>query len=659
MANSIDELPKERQNVAKALRKKLDEQIQVLSRENTFRIPDRHSSSSLAEELAIAIEHAMFLNYAAETKNFSGAYKGQFIAIQSNVVKNVSLLHRLLDGTLSADELAKMSTDDMASEELQEQIQKMKAETDKQSILVQEEATGPRVRRTHKGDEFVEDQNSLATEHTSTMPVPSRSDSTSNVQSPTIPQGASRGSPMQIDTAPSGNADSTARRSSSNFNLGNVWSSVQSPVGASARALKDSHKRASIGAHRALSNVVNKQEHDEDIDRLLKDEADDDVLSPEEEAAIGSTLWRGLVDMPSAGGTIAKFQASAHHVAGNDLFLRPISLPNIFPPSLTLLGRIAADKADEYLLSLAMAHNTDVTICRIVPDADSPNAQSEFDKLHHYFLSRQRWGVVSEADRPENISDCYLIPLEAGAGAMPTSVDNLAYSIIEQPRPTAMFLLAIVTKWKPAAIDTSSGTDRNYVTQPDVSTMSPYTPNPAMQQYPNMPPPAHPPASMSPIAAGAPGQQQMSGQLPHDGMPPPPQGHQMQHYPPPHGSLPFGNPYAQQAPPPQQVHQGLNPHTFPHAPPPQQQPQPHQQHQQQSQQPAPFQPQNRPATIAVAQQILGPFFGCSVAQQIMESQSVPENSLVNMREIFEVNPRTRDDMAAFVEHLHVKQIGST
>ena len=58
---------------------------------------------------------------------------------------NPSLRDQLLNGTLPPNELSKMSAADMAPKALQEEVAKMKEESDRQQMLIQEE--GPRVRR--------------------------------------------------------------------------------------------------------------------------------------------------------------------------------------------------------------------------------------------------------------------------------------------------------------------------------------------------------------------------------------------------------------------------------------------------------------------------------------------------------------------------------
>jgi len=637
MANSIEELSEDRSRVATALRTRIDSQIKIMSKQNTFRIPDGHTAASLAEQLAISIEHALFTNYAAENKDFMGQYRDQFMMIHSNIVKNTSLLLRLLKGSLSANDLTRMSSNDMASEELQRQMQEMQEEADKQSILVQEDTDGPRVRRTHKGEEFVDAPTSIMSDSmTSTAPPPRRTESISMAQSPII-QDVGAGSPMQIDTArPS--ISSAPRRESSNFNIQSVWSSVQSPDSAQIRTLREQHKRASLQLQ-APAPTSNKQEHDAEIDRLLRDDVDDDVVLTDAEAArIGSTIWRGVVDMPAAGragGSIATFAATAHHVGGSDLFGHLESPGDIFPSTLELAGRIDPIKADAYLLSLSAAHSTDVSVFRVMPDTDDANALTEFDKLHEYFLSRGRFGVVSEKGRPSNVRDCYLIPLDAGAAPLPTALASLAYNLVlELPRPEPIFLAVFVTKWEPN-LDPPPSIKTAMPSQPDVSTMSPYTPSTNQQPFPMQPPAQQSTSTMSPAIVDAPAGYPHQ---PHQQYPPPPPFHGMPPAPPQQQSQSAfpASPYQQQAGYQSNPLAGFPANPYAPTPPSQFQPQP---------------PTQQHPTNDLAQQILGPYLLCNTAQAIMKMGNVPEDSLKNLRKIFEENEATRNDMAAFQAHL--------
>ena len=88
------------------------------------------------------------------------------------------LVQRMLDNSLTAHDLPTIPTQDVASEELQKQRQQLKEETDKQAVMMRDDDDDkPRVRRTHKGDEYIGDQAETSYVSVSTSaPVRSRED---------------------------------------------------------------------------------------------------------------------------------------------------------------------------------------------------------------------------------------------------------------------------------------------------------------------------------------------------------------------------------------------------------------------------------------------------------------------------------------------------
>ena len=445
-----------RKKAVTELRKRLFVQIGDLVDKGLYRMADDQSPGSLGDRYAILIEHALFAIHAGDPPDFVGKYRNQLLQIIFNVGKNETLLRRLLDSSLTPNDLATMSSDEMASEELQRKMAEMKKEAEKQSILVQED--GPRIRRTHKGEELVDDQSQqIASESlTSTAPVRQRDNIMPNIDgggkdddmamSPMDPTSTSNFAVPSVPAVPSN------RRSSSNFDINNVWSSVQSPANDSPR------QPPSTSLNRAESSAplpsTSQSQPDADIDRLLEDDQNEDddneAYSPTDHAepiaSASNYLWTGHVDMPSGNASVAAFDAVAHHVAGTDLAGR-LPLSDIFPSHITLGGRIDSKRAGDYLSSLSAARSTDVSVHSIMP-ASPGVGDVEFDKLFTYLSERSRYGVLVEKEQRENVRDVYIVPLDAGATEMPVFLQRLEYNVIEQPRSQRMLLVVFVLKWK-------------------------------------------------------------------------------------------------------------------------------------------------------------------------------------------------------------------
>jgi hypothetical protein len=414
-----------------------------------------------AERLAIQIEDAITAAHPDKE-----AFRTRLMAITSNLKQNQELCNGLLNRSLVPKTLATMSTDDMASKELKRETAKMKAALDKQSIMVQDDSA-PRVRRTHKGDEVVEDDSFVDHETTTSTNARRRSMADPNDGMTTPPFGNTQGEevelpadiddyrsrddirsaipsqPLTVDTKPS---QPPMRKASSqaDFDINKVFSSVQSPVNAQHHVRRQSSN---------VAPPANGPGEDAEIDKLLQD--DSPPYSPAEASAEASSnsdreiVWRGNVIMES----VAKFSATAKHVAGADL---PSKHPwaQIISKDLKVAGRIVQEKANEYLCSLRYSPPTDVVVVAITatggPDTDG------FKALFDYFHSKSRYGVLANKGTG-NIRDTYLIPLAPSPSRLPDFIDNLESHKVPENRTENMLLVTLVIRnndWNPEALQT-------------------------------------------------------------------------------------------------------------------------------------------------------------------------------------------------------------
>ena len=609
---SISQLPhKTRIQVANALKSKLSGLIKQASSGHSYRIPDGHTADSLSEKHAVDVEAAMFVNYVNPGGNppdFSGPYRNQMAIITNNLPRNNELLLRFLNGSITSNDLAKMSAADMASDEQKQKDAAMKAEADKQAMLVQDE--GSRIRRTHKGEELIDDQlNQFASESiTSTAPPRHLSSADGESKPPETPISAgpdggfdqsqmrprseSKGQPAQGASLP--------RRTSSNFDIQNVWSSVRSPTGQQPPHLS-ANQHANVGVKR----------DDRGMNPML-DENNDDSL-PQSPAAYSKEkedIWRGYLDMPTQPGhSIARFQAAAHFVAGSNLGGKEKQAA-VFPTNLTIAGRIQVKLANEYIMSLAFSQSTDVAVFNVVPTTNDTASATGFDTLFNYFTSKDRYGVISSSSLRDGVRDAYIFPLEEGVARMPDFMEALEDNVIELPRPRRMLLVVLVVKHRsppssaqPTPTQHAAPTSALSPSRPSAGPIS----NAALQTAP----------SMSPT----------QGQMDGAAHPPPPQAQQQQRQAPP--------PYPQpQYPPPsgaqQQPHHAYPPGAAaPLAPP----------------------PQHPPATNQEYEHdkwtILGSYMFCASAQKLLSETVVPKETLHNLKRVFDEHPQARDNWDAF------------
>lgn len=114
-----------------------------------------HTEESRAKQ-ALEIEHAVYLKYrSADTRKPSKEGAMQIQRISLNLPRNAKLLHGVLSGEITREELAIMDDDGMATEEKKQADAAIQERVDKQAMVHKEDSTR-RIRKTHKGDEEIE-----------------------------------------------------------------------------------------------------------------------------------------------------------------------------------------------------------------------------------------------------------------------------------------------------------------------------------------------------------------------------------------------------------------------------------------------------------------------------------------------------------------------
>ncbi|MCJ1400579.1 hypothetical protein MMC11_003785 [Xylographa trunciseda] len=528
LVEKISELQSEtRRRVAGALVKLFIEQTQQAQKQVAFKVPPGQSPDAFGLRLGLAVEYAIYLYFWGHSEEPKPEYSGKLRMMLHNVKANPTLRDRLLTGALSPEKFSQMSSLDMASKELQEKTAEIIKEVEKQHLLIQEE--GPRIRRTHKGEELVGDdiQHTVSTEpsftnaplrrresvidpaavnQTSPIPTSPRSPNAVELPSDVFAPGAgmspANGRPLIVDTKTAPRTLPTAeRKSSSSFNIQNVWSSVDSPDTDKQRARQFTHQPS-----RSMSDQVTGLgvQADADIDHLLKDEDPDDEepYSPTDFDAEPGLAWRGNLSMPS----VAGFRGSGRHVAGADLS-SVYPWAQLIPHSLHIEGRIDVEKATQYLCGLQWSKTTDVSVIAITPN-DNPADQEQFDKLFNYFTERKRYGVISKSPIPA-VRDVYLVPLELDAAKKPEFIELLEYCTLEEPRPTRMLLITYVIKTKTDTTSSAQATPRHpeggIVASPITTQVPSQYRNPAL---PNTGTQMSPISGYGNVSYGSPGHQQ-------------------------------------------------------------------------------------------------------------------------------------------------------
>ncbi|MCJ1313162.1 hypothetical protein MMC25_006839 [Agyrium rufum] len=449
----------QRRRAAEALVKLFVDQTKDAQKHGIFEVPANQTVDTVGSKHGLLVEYALYMNHwdpAAEPRD---QYKTQLLSILHNVKANKALRDQILQGELTADHLSRMTSEDMASQELKKLSEQMKREADKQHTLIQDD--GPRIRRTHKGEEFIDDnmQYTGTQESIYTTTAPRRR------ESEILDEGQRHASPEQVsptddqhvelpaeiliaasptmtklsstDTNVPRPAANAERKSSSTFNIQNVWSSVDTPD-ANEKRTRPSYPPIPIPSHHHPSA---RTQADADIDHLLKDEDADDEepYSPKEYEEDPDVVWRGNMVMA----TIANFNGSAKWVAGANL-KDSLPWPEVMPKTLSIEGRIAIEKASNYLCGLQWSKSTDLSIVAITP-TDAIEDRIQFNKLFAYFTERSRYGVVKKSPAAR-VRDIYVVPLESGSAKKPDFIELLSDCEVGDNRLERSLLVAYVIK---------------------------------------------------------------------------------------------------------------------------------------------------------------------------------------------------------------------
>ncbi|KAK6349456.1 hypothetical protein TWF696_005740 [Orbilia brochopaga] len=434
------------------------------------KLPEGETSKpEFATRLALEIEHHTYILLSAHTPGEpNDEYRMKFRSILFNLKKNEPLLNNLLTKKLGTKEFSDMTGDEMATEDMKHIVQEAEKESEKQSIMTSE-ADGPRIRRTHKGEEIVGEDTEMIAENStgfigsryeapaessehgeSAPPSPGADDHvmTDRPRSPspgTLEPSETPSKTLKIDTTKH-NASGHHRRTSS-FDIQSVWSNVESTD------VEKGHRQSiprppvtPLTAHPA--NGSNAQ-LDRDIDMLLQNDgtspgagSETPPYSPKDymdEAEEEGVVWKGKVLMRG----VAELEAQAVHVVGPDLSSK-VPWATVIGDSIEITGRISVDRANEYLHQLRYSsRSSDVVVFTLHPSASRANnslGQAGFDKLFAHFKERQRSGVVGNIAWPPT-KDVYVVAVGKDE-PMPKHMLNTHFPA--HPREKDALLLCIV-----------------------------------------------------------------------------------------------------------------------------------------------------------------------------------------------------------------------
>ncbi|KAL1890375.1 Transcription factor bye1 [Ceratocystis pirilliformis] len=389
LAASASELPDTRQGTVKVLMKALSHILNSVMKRGVIELTPGATVDSTSERLGLEIERAVFDTHASQKE-----YAQQCRTLAFNLKSNEELILRIFRGHLFPNMLALMTTEELASRELQRENAQMKARADKQAILVDEPTR--RVRKTHRGEELVEEDTYLDTEEAPppTGGVAIKKEQTS--QSPIRPS----------------------------FDMNKVYAKMKSPSAAQQRRFSNNQPLPSGPGI------------DHDVDRLLAEKSPSPQL--DDYPSDPNTIWKGNLAMS----TLANIQVRATYAGGCNLQqTKGLPWESLFPKRLEVAGRIDQQKAVEYLCGLRYNDYTDIVVTAVTPTAE--RFQEQFQAAIHYFVSKGRYGVISDKG-VSNIRDTYLVPVASGSKNLPEFMLNFSDNLLPQERAEPILLVVFV-----------------------------------------------------------------------------------------------------------------------------------------------------------------------------------------------------------------------
>ncbi|KAF8464359.1 transcription factor S-II, central domain-containing protein [Kalaharituber pfeilii] len=462
LVEKVDDL---RNNARRNIVNYLTPIVQGVVAKNPDILTEDQKKEDYPEKLAIEIEHHVYLALWNQHSQATPQYKLKARGIGLNLPKNPLLQSRLLKREVTPEKLVQMKPEEMASEEFQMLAEQVRRESELQNTIVAER-TGPRIRRTHKGEEIVEDDINRSggnDEPVYIAPRGSDHNAMEDVSSPTRSRAVSQAtedypmSPQQVHTeepVQPGSTPQTPRTPltaktptarGSQFSIENVWSNINAPDEQVHQ--RPSSQRPPPPHMLSIRPQQQKLAVDAEIDKLLAEE-DHDMENEEppyspSELIFSDTLpyWRGHVSMVS----VSNFPARAHYLGGAEGAQERIPLGELLGQTMLIDGRIAIDRATEYLCGQKFSHTNEIVVLSIEPEEQhsDPAAAAEFSKLFQYFQRKERYGVVGKPGH-KAVKDCYLVPIDL-RDDMPDFFETLYKHSLEQaPRKKRVFAVVFV-----------------------------------------------------------------------------------------------------------------------------------------------------------------------------------------------------------------------
>ncbi|KAL1407768.1 hypothetical protein Q8F55_007202 [Vanrija albida] len=468
-------------------------------------------SPAFAEEYGRKVEATIFTNFKEVIKGkeaAGGRYKAQFNLLHSSLSKDVrpDLKQDIVDGTLPPSKLALLNSEQLATAEQLEVINKAKQEALRQTVKIKDDMTGE-VRIGRDGFEKAEDRREVEMGEIARLeeaqrrresgvvepePTPASPVRRESVEVAASPQTAISGSPVAATVA-SPKSPILRRKSSATLPPRAPAASLQSAWGSNVveeinEAIDFDEENQKID----LSDIVPDDiTYDDDLDDIAEEKP------VEEKSALQVFLdkpagWKGGLSNPAKESPQVppiQLRIAAGRVSSpppEEYWAR--LLPQ---PVIAITGRVPTAHSLQYLSDRRMDRTKElVTVVFTLDDKATPDERAAFDEVVEFHVQRDRHGIYHPyGDRPPRgtARELYLIPLRPSdpTPELMHLFDN--YAVPQEGRTESVFLGVFVV-----SRDTPPGTVQSPA---EPQRRAPPAP---LQHQPYQPP--QPPAIRSPVA---------------------------------------------------------------------------------------------------------------------------------------------------------------
>lgn len=409
---------------------------------NDLDIPPPGTAEGFAERLSVKLEQALYEKFAinkdqinsnkkAKAKDVGPKYRTKFrsLSVILKDDKNPDLHKRIVTGELTPEEFVTLSRDELMNPALRQMAEAVRAESIRNSILKVDD--GPRIRRTHKGEEYIEDAfedkpeeqdwNTVSNNETSNADRENSADKV-DLDKDVSENNAEQRSPSIIgrpQEAMLGGAD--YNNNNDNHSNSGDYDYNEGISEDNGMTIEDDDDLDEI-LNGTKSGYVGKPKYKEPVKEEPK-ELDEDaeydpfyVASPSPRPAkrlpIEVVVFTGQVLMSM----VSEFPGTAIHLSGPPGFDPYDSWGRVINDMspLVIEGRLDRTVAAKYLQTVGQTKD----IVSFILRSDESGGMRQFNKLFDYFSSKSKYGVIVRS-RPSHgpqlmVKDAYLVTLKEG-----------------------------------------------------------------------------------------------------------------------------------------------------------------------------------------------------------------------------------------------------